>query len=228
MKNITLAIIVFISTISFSQIENGRKSIGGIFNIYNYKQEISTKNNGSSDINKIKSEFNFKINPYIEFMISEKLAFGIAPGFHYTKTIEYSSIDNRYDNTIKEKLYYISPYMKTYKKIGDKLYFSLDFGVALAKGTYEQMILNNTNNGIIEDDPMKLFRIIPNIGVGFQYFLNNNLAFNFQWSAIQYYYETIKQEKTVNKSYIDYTVTTSELSLNLDMSSLYIGLSYYF
>jgi hypothetical protein len=228
MKLISTVFIILISTIAYSQIENGKKSIGGIFNIYNYNQEIGTVTNGTSQINKIKSEFNFNINPYFEFVVSEKIAIGFAPGYNYTKTIEYSTLNNVFDNTIKQNLIYITPFIKTYRKIGERLYFYANLAITIGKGTYKQMKLNSTYNGIVEDDPMSIFRIIPNAGVGMQYFLNDKFAINFQWTAIQYYYETIKQSTSTINNDTDYTLTTKEFSINLDMSSLYLGLSYYF
>lgn len=229
MKKIILFLIVIFSISNvYSQIEKGKKYIGGGISLSSrsnsYLDSIYTSSSNS---------FSFQLQPNFGYFITNNIAisanisFGIANSTQKFKSPYYGPNDNiNKNNSIAIGAGVFAHY---YKKIFDKCYLSFNGGF-MYRYEIEQLKKTNGDPNYIypSDDPANqeiVFHdnevyIYPSV----TYFMTPKLAFFTSFGSLGYY-----NSKSVNNSLnFDNNIKTSYFNLDFNLSSLGFGVNYYF
>jgi hypothetical protein len=121
MKKIVLFSFVLFSSTAFAQLKKGNTLINGSFSITASKQENLQL---QPSMNKTSG---FSIMPRAGIFISDKTALGVGIGYNYVKT-EYAYDNFGSPSTSQQKTdgFSISPFLRRYFALGDKVAFFLD------------------------------------------------------------------------------------------------------
>ena len=228
MRNIVFCIAIFSSLNSFSQVEKGKTLVGGYFDISLSSETVeSTIGAGTIKI-KNPSSFEFRIEPYFGKMISDNSAIGIRFAYNFFKTIDFDYFGTEKDNIIKQNLFYISPYTRYYKNLGEKLFMFTEAVMHFGTGTQKQKKLDNSNL-VVDDEPLKYLVLSPQLGLGFNYFISKKYALELYWAGM--YYNYTEMEKTYPDSYQGFDEDVKQIdksfNLNLNFDSISLGIAIY-
>ena len=227
MKKLLFMVIVAFSLGVNAQIEAGKIILGGSFGFGTGSGETENTVGSTTNTTKNNSTFSFNILPDVGYMISDQLGAGLGIGYNYTKTTMFDALGNApdiFDNVQKEGIFYISPFVRYYKKTGEKAYAFSEFAIPIGMGSNNDLKLNDNGDGVEDDDPTKIFTYALQLSIGFNYFLNDRCSIEAKWAGLKYQSRTETQEGTIgNQNYTNKT-TRNNFGLGIDMTALSIGL----
>jgi outer membrane immunogenic protein len=130
MKKIVLFAFILFSCTAFGQLKKGNVFINGSLSITASKQETLQL---QSSTNKTSG---FSIMPRVGIFISDKMALGLGIGYYYAKTADtyYDNSGTGSTNRFKAYGLSISPFLRRYFSLGDKVVFFLDGRLNLGFG----------------------------------------------------------------------------------------------
>jgi hypothetical protein len=229
MKKIVLISMAILTIMTcYSQTEKGKKFIGGQFNLSgntnSYLDTLYKYDNNS---------FGFQIDPGFGFLIINNFAIGCDIKFgisDITQNIEYpSQIHSK--STIKSTSisYGVGGFARYYKKIVDRFFIFVNGDVSYMYQEQKLKYSNNDPNYIYPaSNPANQKVQVNNISVvispGLVYFVTSKLGVQFVFGNIHYTNSTSK-----NKSLLyDNHNNANNYGININLSTLYLGLNYYF
>jgi len=160
---------------------------------------------------------NLAIRPQIGEMITNSLMLGI--GLNYElNTLKISTISSTTDFRREEssKMILINPYLKKFRAITKKFYFTTTFNflAGIGKGKYA-----NAYNSYFETE-LKEFRI--NITPGLTYFLSDKWAISGSFGRAYYNYQSEKPSESIS-IFKEPNNVTQNYGLDFSLQSLNIG-----
>jgi hypothetical protein len=205
----------------YSQTEKGKMFIGGRFNLYG--------NNNSQLDTMYKHEYDrieFTIFPNFGYFIADNLAIGANISLGVSKSNETNDYINRapYNSTNTYKTNLISMglggFVRYYVNITDKFKFFVNGNLGYQFQTEKRTYSNRyPTNQTIESNNISI-NISPNL----VYFVTPKLGIEGSFGSIVYQYSGSE-----NKSVLyDNHDNSSDYSVNLSLTSYYLGLNYYF
>ena len=227
MKKLLFIAIVAVSLGANAQIEAGKLMIGGSFGFGTSSGESTNTMGSTSTTTKDNSTMSFNLIPQVGYMINENLGAGLGIGYDYSKTTQFEAFDNgtdKFDNISKEGTFYISPFVRYYKNTGERAYAFGEFALPIGMGSYNDLKMNDNNDGVIDNDPRKVFTFATQLSVGFNYFLNDRCALEAKWAGLEYKSSTYSQEGTTGNVDWKNEDKRSNFGLGLDMTAISVGL----
>lgn len=165
-----------------AQTEKGKKLLGGSIGFVTQKAESFNKNSSTS----------LNIGPQIGFFIAENLVIGTSLNYSYSKTkpviSNYFDGSNYYVNSISGNLsnsYGITPYVRYYINIIEKLKFYGQFNVGANFGT--QQMIDAQSSAKTKTNDFQLYNTSINPGLAF--FATKKLAIELSFPLIGYMYQ---------------------------------------
>ena len=229
MKNIFIIIIVLITTsFSYSQTEKGKKFLGGKINI-NWSN--STDTSARSKTNSI----GFNIAPHFGYFVIDNFAIGIGVSFGISstnkETIYPKSNIYSLQNDIKIiKNYGVKIFSRYYFKTSDKFFFILNGNLyyEYRNLNIENVAYGNNQYGVFKDQQIinlenNTFGL--NISPGFVYFVTPKIGIEALFGNIGY---SLTSTYDTDNRNTKFTTTTSKYGLALDISTINLGINYYF
>lgn len=219
MKRIILIFIVASTMLTaFSQTEKGKKSIGGsvrFLNDLNNSSSISTPAYDSKYLN-------LSVLPKYGWFIKDNLEVGINLNIGY---LNYSTDykDSGYSNNSEDRTYTygLGFFAKKYYTVGDKLKFFINGSLA-----YDYLIIENnqitTNSLSVNSQTMSNVFMID-ITPGLVYFVTPKLGLEASFGQINYSFSNSTQKNDPS-----FKGSNNKFGINLNASSLYFGLKYYY
>ncbi len=232
MKRIVFVFVFLFSLKGFSQVEKGKHMIGGYLNISLSSETIETTAGTGTIKTKNPSKFEFSIQPYFGGMVADNTAIGIRFDFDYSREVDFDYFgltNGGGDNIIKQQLFFVSPFARYYKSLGEKLFMFTEPVVHFGTGTLKQKRLENFYQ-VVDDEPIKEWVLSPQLGLGFNYFISEKYALELYWAGMYYRYMITKQTYPDNYQGFDVDVKQIDKSFNLNFNfdALYIGMNIYF
>ena len=211
--------VLFISASAVAQIQKGSNFLhGGISGQYN-------RNETTNNITNLSNENTYSywyINIGYGHYVSNRFALGINAGFSMSESdYSYSNLGGN-ESKSEGTLYSVSPFVRNSKSISDKLYCFIQLNVGYATGPIKS---SNTYLGSTDFTESTLTVIGGGFTGGLSYFLNDRFALQLAYGDLSYDISTIEIDKSSTGQ--DITDTDDNLTLNLGLSSLNIGLQYF-
>jgi outer membrane immunogenic protein len=211
MKKIILVSLVLLSFNSaFAQLKKGNRLINGTFSAAVSHQELpppSTLNAKTSA---------FSIQPRIGFFTSDKMVLGVGVGYNYSKTkYDYGSSPS---NTNRTYTYSITPFVRRYFSLGDKVAFFLDGRLNFGFGnTNYTNSTYNPNTGLVEPGTFDSNNFTSGLSVkpGVAFFISEKWSAEATFATIGFDYNKAKASHSDS-----YNFATN-------INSLAFGLTYY-
>ncbi len=226
MKKLFLGFFVILALGLNAQIEQGKLMVGGTFSFSTQSGKQTAPI--SVDIDK---QLDFTLMPQAGYALAENLVVGLGIGYQYSKTTLVDNINlagKTYDQENSAGLFAIDPFARYYKQTGDKAFAFAELELPIGMGSQNSLRPNANGTGVEDADPIGLFMFGVNLGIGFNYFLNDNCAIEAKWAGLQYLSVT---QTLVNGAIdpntgntIDAKGKKSAFGLNVDMSALSFGL----
>jgi hypothetical protein len=197
-KNILYALL-FLPTLAFGQLSQGKVQFSMDFSIHSLNS--SATSNGTSLGDATQTDFN--ITPTVSYFFTDKLSIGL--------TLLYSSTKNSSDGS-KSSMFGIGPALGYYSMIGDR------FGIfAKASFAYISETATQPISGVDYQFDGSGFGIT--LQPGFIYFLHNNFAFEASMTGFQYMSVSAQPSGGIS-----YKETNTQTILDLKMSTINLGL----
>lgn len=191
------------------QIQKGNVSLNGSFNFSTFSSESSSNYSiGNS------KEYAFRFNPVAQKFIQDDLSVGLGLTLstqnNDTKTIYLNSINLPSTSTSNNSSIGIGFHASKYYDLSEKLYFTLNGTLGIEHGITKISASYRSNSiGLI-------------LGPGFDYLLNQSFALSSSISVLQ-----LVRTRAVDNE-LNYENTISNFSINLNQTSFFIGVKYFF
>ena len=215
MKTTILSIFILFSVVAPAQIHKGVSFMSGRISGMSTKYETTTINQSTNKYNDVGLEIMY--GNYF----SGKFAWGLAAGFEYLKY--KSETDNSGSTSTSEQInltYSVRPNLRYTKPVSEKFYCSLNFYVEFASGPQKT---RNSNQFTAETSyTSKYSSFGGGITGSLNYFLGEHFALGITYGNIGYESATTERDDTDSKT------TSGGLTLNAGLTSIGIGLDYYF
>lgn len=209
----------------YSQTEKGKMFIGGQVGLTGNTMSIMDSLS-LGDHNKAE----FTISPNIGYFIKDNFAIGGTVTFgtnNITDSNEtfYSTSKFKYTNNTNSIIYGIGGFARKYINITDKFKFYVNYGInyqyETQKSTYSSNNPDYTNLAIQKIEVSSIsFAVTP----GLVYFITPKIGIQTTFGNLNYSFSSYKN---TSLNYENYNNSTN-YGLNLNFSSLSIGLNYYF
>ena len=228
-KRLLLFAAILVTLNSYSQTEKGKYMIGGRFNFSGY-------NSSSVDsLNQFDSKSNgVQIYPNVGYFIKDNVAIGVSLNIGFSGGDQNSSSSN-YTPVLLETHEYSSInygagiFGRYYKKVINNFYIALAGNISYNKEVQErEFATNNPNYVFTTSNPAKQETHINSVSVTFTpvlvYFVTTKLGIEGGFGNI--YYSHLKSENiSISR---DNSNESSIYGVNLNSTSLFFGLNYYF
>lgn len=220
MKKLLLAaVLACIGSTAFAQTSQGTVVASGSLRYYDYTNK--TEDKLSSTDNR-----SFSIAPGIGYMIKESLEAGIS--FRITTSTNASSSTHLDEwggrelysrSESKDNRFAISPYVKKYFALSEKIAFTGEAYVSFSKGNshYESKIMEYSSTKSKYSNSAFGLGIRP----GITFFPTDKIGLSANFGYLGYSHTTHKNKEYDSKS------TSSDFGLNLDGSTLSFGFGYF-
>ena len=202
-------------------IPKGKWMTSGTISV-NFFDNKTTDINNDEEANGESDYINFNFTPKVGYSIAENWVAGIGLGYTYSrnkgKSFEKDSLTSHYQYTTNG--YSINPFVRRYVSTGKKLLFFFQ-----GETKYQYSKSKDINNYPSENNDYHTSANLFFIGImpGLNFFLNNHWAL----------------ETTIGRAGYEYTKSSSDSSnihdqqsnnffIDLDLSDVYFGISYFF
>jgi hypothetical protein len=200
-----LFLAVFCTT--FSQTERGEKFVGGQLSISEYDNNNSISFN-SSNYKYSTDNYYLNFRPCYGYFVKDNFAIGADINFTVSN-IKYKDEDS--NNKTKSKTYGIGVFGRRYVNICDNFKF---FWAGRLGYNYTREEINSSAH---------VNEIALNVAPGFVYFVTPHISVESQFGNLYYIHS-----KGVSEDYADLSTRKNSYGINLDATSLVLGLNYYF
>lgn len=220
MKLISLAYLVSLSFVCFSQIEKGSVILGGNFNINvtSYQEDRSVIVAFSEKTNE------FELNTFAGRFITENVAIGL--GFGLTR-LEVNNTQRegfsgaQLNSSTQVSTRYINPFINFQSKITEKLQFNLGTEFKLGRGDSEYRNIGRSNvNGQIR---FIEFSVSP----GLYYFISKKTALVLNYGSLELN-RSIEEIDLSTRNEADLKIQDQNVGLNFGFDSFRIGFVFVF
>lgn len=202
-----------------SHIQKGSWVISGLFSV----NKINNENN-SPEINAFTKEnrLNYSISPQIGYTFSNNWIGGVNIEYSFNKnnSDRFESEGLNRKNRTKGNSYSISPFVTRFFNLSKNLFLNLKGSVQYTYFKSDNKYDSTTNETNYYTDEGESFFI--GFTPGITYFLNNNLALESALGSFGY------RKSETDYSDSERTQKTNSFNANIDLSSIYFGVSYYF
>jgi hypothetical protein len=222
MKKIFLLITITMSAVSgYSQIEKGKKIIGGQFGLSgsNYSRvDSSTSYKSATSM--------FQINPKIGYFIKDNFAIGVIGNFTISggngKKVDINSTSTSKGRSIS---FGVGGFARYYIKISDKFHFFVNGNILYTHSPYTHLEYTPTSNiQVFTSQPPTFNTISIAVSPGLVYFPSPKLGIEASFGNLTYNYLASKN-KTV--SYNNH-YNSSSYGFTMSPAFLNLGMNYYF
>jgi outer membrane protein W len=216
MKNTILFLLfVALSSYCFAQIQKGAGYFEGSLS--------GTYNDGENPIGTTSNTYtsnSWNVNVSYGHYVTDRFAIGIGGGINFSDyKSENSSIAFSSSSRQIATLFYVSPFIRTSRKITDVFYcfgnLNLIAGTGPTQNTYT--MTNNSESKSVSTQSTFGARVTG----GLNYFLNRHFALTLSYGNLSYNTTTAKNTDSDEKT------SSNQLNLNLGLSSVAIGLQYF-
>jgi hypothetical protein len=227
-KSLLVLIAIFTITTCYSQTKTGSKLIGGEFNLGGY-----TNSNLDSLYKYDRNYLGFQIVPCFGYFIKDNFAIGVNFNFGITDANDKNTHTDYTPTETTVKTNSISygggGFARYYKKIADKFFFYANGDIAY---TYQvqksDYTTSNPNYVYPSSSPAHQevqYNIISvDINPGLVYFATPKLGIHTAFGEIYYTNSTSKNISLHFDNHYNY----SNYGINLNMTTFYLGINYYF
>lgn len=164
------------------------------------------------------SVITFSVTPSIGYYVTDDLAVGLGLGF------ESSSLEDEVDDIEQSRsVFFIAPFARYVSEVTESMKLFGQFGVTYGFGTGEE----ETPGGNTIESEVTLIEV--GIHPGLTFFLSESWAIEPTFGFLGYRSESLLDRQEVpDEGFVDVERETSEFGLDLDLSTLQLGLKYYF
>lgn len=228
MKKILLVLIALFTIVTcYSQTEKGKKFIGGQLNLsnntYSYLDTLYKSNRNS---------FGFQIVPNFGYFIKDNFAIGVNVNFGVSNTTqnqEQQYLPTKTTSKSNSISYGGGGFARYYKKITDNFFFFANGEVSYIYQTQKFVYSNNDPNYVYPtSDPanqeVQTNSISFDVNPGLVYFVTPKLGIQTTFGDIYYNNSTSKNISLL----FDNHRNVNDYGINLNISTFYLGLNYYF
>jgi len=217
-----MALMIFTITSIYSQTEKGKMLLGGQFNFSG-----SNRNTGNGTYKSHGEGYGFTLAPNYGYFISDNFEIGaklsISAGNNWS-----DSNDDIYKHHAESHStgFGIGAFSRRYFTISEKFRFYLNGDLSYASSTYKNSNSDNSSNSDGSQDQTSLkISVAP----GLVYFVTPKLGFEAQFGSLGYSVNSndFENNYTDGTSY-NYSTDSNGFGINLNTTSFYLGLNYYF
>lgn len=209
MKKVFLISALFISALSFGQLEKGSKLVGGSLGFSSQGGEVD---NGTSTTDS-PTYSTFNVSPTGGYFVADELAVGLALNFGGTTWKDESS-----DMKSKTSSFGLSVFAKKYKSIADKFYLFGVANVGIGSGKSE-----TENNGTTVDGP-KTNSLSLGLAPGAEYFFSPHFSISCTVGGIGF----ISSTETEDVGGTEIKDKDTNFDFNVDLTGVNFGFTFYF
>jgi hypothetical protein len=209
MKKVLMMSALFISALTFGQLEKGSEFVSGSAGFSSQGGEFD---NGTSTTDS-PTYSTFNVSPAGGYFVADGLAVGLSLGFSGTKWN-----DDANDSKSKTSSFGLSVFAKKYKSIADKFYLFGQANVGFGSGKSE-----TENNGTTVDGP-KTNSIFFGLAPGAEYFFSEHISMSCSVGALSF----ISSTETEEVGGTEQKDKDTQFDFNLDLSAVNFGFTYYF
>jgi len=227
-KKIVLVSVILLAVMtSHSQTEKGRRFIGGTFNLgKSSDSDSNTDNEYDTDL------FTFRIAPEFGYFVTDNLAIGVNADYYISnRSHNHMSVIQpgyRWSEKYGEMGYGAGGFVRYYKKITDNFFFTLNGRIScihsIQKREYTSSDpLSNYSNSYKNGANVMGVSVAP----GLVYFVTPKLGIQSSFGAVYYNYTG---SKTTSSTITNYQGKgkRNDYGINLNPSTFFMGLNYYF
>ena len=219
-KNILILFALCTVMTSYSQTEKGKMFIGGSVNLIGYSQASSYS---QSYPNNDFSDETFTITPNFAYFIKNNLAIGASLDFRIGTNNQSANENINYSYSNKDRFvsYGIGGFTRYYIDISEK--FKLYISGRINYDYQTSKMTSITNDSISNSSDDLLNNTTLSVSGGLVYFITPKLGLEASFGNIYYEYSYDKDKNSPS----NYN-SQSNYGINLNPSTLYLGLNYYF
>jgi outer membrane immunogenic protein len=195
---------------AFAQLKKGNRLINGTFSAAVGHQEVPAPSNLTAKTS------GFSIQPRIGFFTSDKTVLGVGVGYNYTKTrYEYN---NSTPNMNRTYTYSVTPFIRRYFSLGDKVAFFLDGRLNVGFGnTIYTNPTYDPNTGVSYPGTFDSNTFTGGLSLkpGVAFFITEKWSVEATFATLGYDYNKVKDSNSKSSNFA------------ANINSLAFGLSYY-
>jgi hypothetical protein len=212
---IPLVAFLFLPSASQAQTSKGTVLLGGSLSYYQHSQK--TRHSGTTPT--AYSSRSIGISPNAGYFLADNLAVGTGAAFNFSR--------NRYNEELQSKFrgWGLSPFVRYYKFIGEKVAFFGQANLSFNKGTQK-------NNPIEDSDSFQYTSTQEDFYTalmpGLSYFPTPRLGFQFTIGQLQFYKSDTEVQNTYTTPETRGNSSSKAFSANFGISQANIGLNYFF
>jgi hypothetical protein len=216
-KLFTIAILGLLSTGAFAQTSQGTKVVSGSIHFRSYTEDDKEQGNYISDY----SSLYFSFASGVGYFLKDNLQVGLSAGYNYQKVENIHDNEfSDYTSTDKNNTYSLSPYLKKYFPLSEKVALStmLSAGLDIGRRKYE------TESHYPSTSESRSSGYFANLTPGVTFFPSERIGMSASFGNLGYYHSTSKVENNDSK------IIRKSKTFDLDLSSstFGIGFGYYF